>query len=102
MGYGMIGHGKGIYQGTAHLNRKAYPDGEIYPCIGTYDLGRDEKDVKGREYGTCISNEGLMQEKLKELTEYMINTEPGALYIHNMDADYILEPLWKARSRTAS
>ena len=97
MGYGMIGHGKGIYQGVAHLNRKSYPDGEIYPCIGTYDLGRDVNDVKGREYGTCISNEGLMQEKLKELTEYMMNTEPGALYIHNMDADYILEPLWLAR-----
>lgn len=97
MGYGMIGHGKGIFQGEAHKNRKSYPDGEVYNCIGTYDLGNPEDMVVGREYGTCISNQGLMDEKLRELTEYMRATEPGALYLHNMDADYILEPLWAAR-----
>ena len=97
MGYGLIGHGKGVYQGEAHYNRKSYPDGEIYDCIGTYELRWDENDVRGRCYGTCLSNDGLFEEKLSEITNYVKTTEPGALYIHNMDADYILEPLWRAR-----
>jgi len=97
MGYGLIGHGKGVYQGACHMNRKSYPDGDIYPCIGSYEFGHNEDDVKGREYGTCLSNDALLEEKLTEIVSFLENTEMGALYIHNMDADYILEPLWKAR-----
>ncbi len=97
MSYGLIGQGKGVYQGVAHMNRKSYPDGEIYPCIGSYDFGKPEDYVRGREYGTCLSNDALLEEKLSELVPYLENTEMGALYIHNMDADYILPPLWKAR-----
>ncbi len=97
MGYGMIGHGRGIYQGDAHYNRKSYPDGEVYDCIGTYDFGKPEDFVRGRIYGTCLSNDDLMNEKLDEICGFLKNTEMGALMIHNMDSDYILEPLWKAR-----
>lgn len=97
MSYGLIGQGKGVYQGVAHMNRKSYPDGDIYSCIGSYDFGHPEDEVRGREYGTCLSNEALLEQKLSEIVPFLENTEMGALYIHNMDADYILEPLWKAR-----
>ncbi len=97
MGYGLIGHVPGTYKGVAHMNRLSYPDGEIYKCIGTYDPHDPEDKISGAEYGTCLSNDALLEDKLSEIVPYLENTEMGALYIHNMDADYILPPLWKAR-----
>lgn len=105
MGYGMVGCGEGVYQGKAFMNRKSYPDGEVYPCIGTYDevdfadANKTETNagVMGREYGTCISNKALMDEKLKELKKYLVDTQAGGLYLHNMDAHEVHEPLWLAR-----
>lgn len=97
MGYGLSGRGDGAFPGEVHMNRKSYPDGEIYKCIGSYDEGMTYDDILGREYGTCISNDGLMESKLRELTEYIRNVEPGALYLHNMDADDIHEQLWEVR-----
>jgi hypothetical protein len=99
MGYGLSNHLKGAFHGKVHMNRTSYPDGEIYPCIGTYDFGWPEDYVRGREYGTCLSNDALTEEKVSEIVKYLENTEMGALYIHNMDADYILPPLWKARCK---
>jgi len=96
MGYGASGQ-KNVFLGEVHKNRKSYPDGEIYPCIGTYTYGSPPEKVSAREYGTCLSNEALMERKLKEITEYVKNTEPGALYIHNMDTSNIFSPLWEAR-----
>ncbi len=97
MGYGLSGRGDNAFTGEVHMNRKSYPDGEIYKCIGTYDDGTPEDRILGREYGTCLSNEALRENKLRELTTYIKNVEPGAMYLHNMDADDILEPLWTAR-----
>ena len=97
MSYGLIGQGKGVLRTQAHMNRKSYPDGEVYKCIGTFVDGSPLDVITGREYGTCLSNDALMECKLKEIKEYLKNVEPGALYFHNMDADDIIEPLWKAR-----
>ncbi len=97
MGYGLSGRGDNAFTGEVHMNRKSYPDGEIYKCIGTFDEAMEIDTMPGREYGTCLSNEALMANKLKELTDYTKNVEPGAIYIHNMDADDIHEPLWEAR-----
>ena len=97
MGYGLVGQGKGVLRTEIHMNRKSYPDGEIYPCIGTYIDGCPEDEINGREYGTCLSNEALMECKLKEILEFIKNTEPSSISFHSMDADDILPPLWKAR-----
>ena len=97
MSYGLKGQGKGVLRTELHMNRKSYPDGEIYKCIGTYIDGCPEDEVMGREYGTCLSNEALMECKLKEIEEFVKAVEPGALAFHNMDADDILPPLWNAR-----
>ena len=97
MSYGLKGQGKGILRSEVHMNRKSYPDGEIYKCIGTFIDGSPLDDISGREYGTCLSNDELTSRKVKEIKKFIKTVEPGAIYIHNMDADDIIEPLWKAR-----
>ena len=97
MSYGLRGQGKGVLRTEIHMNRKSYPDGEIYPCIGTYIDECPEDEIYGREYGTCLSNDALMECKLKEILEFVKNTEPSSISFHSMDADDILPPLWKAR-----
>ena len=82
-------------QGKDFYNRKSYPDGEIYECIGT--INRGETEVKAREHGTCLSNEALFEEKVKEFTEYIKETHITAMYLHNMDASELYPELWLAR-----
>ena len=96
MGYGASGQ-EGVFLGEIHKNRKSYPDGEVYKCIGTYVEGCPEDEVTAREYGTCLSNEELMEQKLREIKAFIKNTEPSAISLHCMDADDILPPLWNAR-----
>jgi len=107
MGYGMLGY-DGTYQGSGYLNRKSYPDGEIYECIGTYDPYRfiDDKtvdrsvrltEVRAREYGTCLSNDALTEEKLKELCKVVKMVHPSAISFHNMDSHEVHPEIWLAR-----
>lgn len=66
------------YQGQVFLNRRPWPDGQVYDCTGC--------DVpESRKYGTCPSNEGLKAAKLAELTAFVSAVEPGCLYIHDVD-----------------
>ena len=97
-GYGMgyaPAHHNNSYYGTVHRNRYSYPDGEIYDCIGTYDPPITE--IKGRSFGTCLSNKALTDEKIKEIGAYLRATGTNMIYMHNMDADQIHEPLWDCR-----
>lgn len=107
MSYGAAGH-LNSYSGKVHMNRKSYPDGEVYPCIGSYlawklmpdcTVARHTRltELKGREYGTCLSNEALFEEKMKEITEHIRRTHSGGYYIHNMDSHEIHPELWLAR-----
>ncbi len=107
MSYGAAGH-LNSYNGKVHMNRRSYPNGEIYPCIGSYlawklmpdcTVARHTRltELKGREYGTCLSNEGLFEEKMKEITEHIRRTHSGGYYIHNMDSHEIHPELWMAR-----
>jgi len=107
MGYGMVGYSN-TYQGKDFLNRKSYPDGEVYECIGTYDpfkfvtdrsVDRSVRSTKvfAREHGTCMSNDALTEEKLKEIKEYIKNTHPSTISFHNMDSHEIHPELWLAR-----
>lgn len=98
MSYGSAGHNNS-YQGRVFYNRRPYPDGELYDCIGTYDrsIDADENALKGRTYGTCLTNNDLTDDKISELRTYMKKTGVRVLLTHNMDADEIHEPLWKGR-----
>ncbi len=101
MSYGAAGHNNS-YQGRVFYNRRPYPDGELYDCIGTYD--RNDRSAKagvnslrGRSFGTCLSNKELADDKISELREFMQKTGVRILKMHHMDADEIHEPLWNGR-----
>lgn len=99
-GYGLSGHPVGKHFGKVFLNRKSYPDGETYPCLGTFIHDKRNNGIphiKGREYGTCLSNEALIKEKLEELCRFVREIRPGALYLHNMDSCLIDQRFWLAR-----
>lgn len=108
MSYGQQGYG-GTYQGKAYLNRKSYPDGEVYECIGSYDAydvdfdtgeadrTKKKTEVFAREHGTCLSNEALFELKAAEMEEYLKKTHCGGFYLHNMDAHEMHPELWMAR-----
>ena len=98
MSYGSAGHNNS-YQGRVFYNRRPYPDGELYDCIGTYDpsINPDPNALKGRSFATCLTNDDLTDDKISELRQYMKNTGVRVLMMHNMDADEIHEPLWWGR-----
>ena len=98
MSYGSAGHNNS-YQGRVFYNRRPYPDGELYDCIGTYDRvsGAKEITLKGRSFGTCLSNLDLIDDKISEIRNFMQKTGVRVLKMHHMDADEIHEPLWKGR-----
>lgn len=94
MSYGQQGFGN-TYQGKAYLNRKGYPDGEVYSCIGYFDKNKVKADdsletriasVFAREHGSCLSNDELFEIKAKEFTDYVKATHCGGFYLHNVDA----------------
>jgi len=67
------------FMGQAYENRRPYPDGELYDCIGHPAYAASWR------YGTCLSNERLLHAKLDELTRFVRACEPGMLYIHDID-----------------
>lgn len=108
MSYGQ--QGTGTFQGKAYLNRKSYPDGEVYECLGSYmayniknwvkkiaDYSTRRTKVEAREHGTCLSNEALFDLKMQEIENYLVKTHAGGLYLHSMDAYEIHPELWLAR-----
>lgn len=108
MSYGQ--QGTGTFQGNAYLNRKSYPDGEVYECIGSYmaynvkdwvkkiaDYSFRRTTVEAREHGTCLSNDGLFDLKMTEMEDYLRKTHCSGLYLHDMDAYEIHPELWMAR-----
>lgn len=105
MSYGQQGFGN-TYQGKAYLNRKGYPDGEVYSCIGYFDKNKvNEGDsletriasVFAREHGSCLSNDELFEIKAKEFTDYVKATHCGGFYLHNVDAHEIHPEIWLSR-----
>jgi len=97
MGYGQSAHSN-TFMGRVFRNRRPYPDGELYDCIGTFDGYMNSIDeAKGRSYGTCLSNTDLTDDKISEIREYVKNTGVRLLYLHNMDADQLFPELWLGR-----
>lgn len=72
----------GGYMGHVFKNRKSYPDGPIYECMG-FPSARNNVDT--RTLGSCRGNEKLNRMKGEELKKFVQTVEPGALYIHHED-----------------
>lgn len=68
------------YMGHLFRNRRPWPDGDIYDCIGHpgYEASWS--------WGTCLSNDGLRDEKLAEIARFVRECEPGLLYVHDIDS----------------
>lgn len=98
MGYGLSAQAFGRFYGKTYRNER---NGELYECMGTYIKDPDRNDgmpyIIGRSFGTCISNEEMMDAKLEELCEFIRKVQPGGLYLHNMDSHLIHPVLWNAR-----
>ena len=98
MGYGLSSHAFGRFYGKVYRNER---NGRIYDCMGTYIKDPDRNGgmpyIIGRSFGTCISNEALMEAKLAELCDFIRQVQPGGLYLHNMDSHLIHSVLWEAR-----
>lgn len=73
------------YQGQTFLNRRPWPDGEVYDCCGMGNV------PESRQYGTCLSNAGLKAAKLDEMARFVSGVEPGFMYIHDIDAGTFAE-----------
>jgi len=99
MGYGQSAHS--LFMGKVFRNRYPYPDGELYDCIGTceHDETAPPEHMKGRSYGTCLSNTALTDDKIKEMRTYLLATGITVIYLHHMDSDQIHEPLWLGRCK---
>ncbi|MEI6499608.1 MAG: glycoside hydrolase family 20 zincin-like fold domain-containing protein, partial [Armatimonadota bacterium] len=66
------------YQGRVFHNRRPWPEGPEYDCIGC--------DVpESRSLGTCATNEGLQAAKIANLRQFVETIEPGFMYIHDID-----------------
>lgn len=70
------------FKGTVFENRRSYPDGPTYRCMG---FPKARKGYDPAILGSCRSNDELNRRKAAELREYVAAVEPGALYIHHED-----------------
>lgn len=94
----------GFFGSTDLLNRRAYPAGGLYPCIGD-DRGICEEGYyqtykgQSRVQGFCLSNEQLLALKCDRLREFTANNEPMCLYLHFEDTDAYAQSVieWKNR-----
>jgi len=72
----------GFVKGLGDLNRRSYPDGEPYKC-----MGKDENHPT-RYNGSCRSNEALNRLKQQQLIRFVSLVQPRALYIHHEDVSF--------------
>ena len=72
----------GFVKGLGDLNRRSYPGGEPYKC-----MGKDENHPT-RYNGSCRSNEALNRLKQQQLVRFVSQVQPRALYIHHEDIGF--------------
>lgn len=98
-GYGTVYQAGELYRspyfGKVPLNRRSYPEGEVYECRG-WGGGPNKPS---RIYGTCLSNTRLRRIKIEEIVQYVKSVEPGFLYIHDIDSGLWLQTVetWNNR-----
>ncbi|MCZ2080261.1 MAG: glycoside hydrolase family 20 zincin-like fold domain-containing protein [Bryobacterales bacterium] len=79
--------------GKAHVNRRSYPDGEVYSCFG------EDRSSLHPTYGTCRSNDALQRQIAGEVQNFVRAVEPGALYIHHEDTGHYETTQWRWDAR---
>jgi hypothetical protein len=71
--FGIDHYGWGLpYPEPWILNRKSYPDGTVYSCIGGTT-------------GSCLSNDALIEQIARRQKQLVQDIEPSSLYLHNID-----------------
>ena len=82
--------------GVGGDNRRAYPDGQVYPCVGYPD------NPPTRTRGTCRGNDSLNAMKRSYVEAFVEHLEPGGLYVHFEDLANYEETAacWKLRCDT--
>ena len=77
------------------LNRRTYPDGEIYECLHGTAAGQAVQAT----YGNCFSNDALIKLIAERQKKLVRELEPGSIYLHNLDIVYYTELVdyWKTR-----
>ncbi|MBS1370321.1 MAG: glycoside hydrolase family 20 zincin-like fold domain-containing protein [Lentisphaeria bacterium] len=75
----------GFVRGLGGLNRRSYPAGELYRCMGK------AADHPTRFNGSCRSNAELNRLKALDLADYVRRLEPRMLYIHHEDISVLAE-----------
>jgi hypothetical protein len=65
--------------GRVILNRRAYPYGPVYNCFG------EARTPDHPTFGTCRSNDALLNEIASDFEQFVRAVEPGALYVHHED-----------------
>jgi hypothetical protein len=88
-GYGITYQAGPLYETVRYLghvfkNRRSYPDGPTYECMG-FPNARVRNGVDTRTMGGCRGNDELNRLKGDELRAFVQAVEPGALYIHHED-----------------
>lgn len=94
---------QGRYWGQVFQNRRGYPDGPVYACLGMGGTHYPPETIAySRTLGTCPSNPALRALKIEELVTFVRQVEPGALYLHDIDSgDYrSMTQSWKMRCDT--
>jgi hypothetical protein len=89
------GYGAEANDSNAFRNRRRYPDGEPYACVGSPGYKGDIASTMG----SCVSNRSLLRLKQREMVEFVRRVEPGAMYIHSLDISTMAESnaAWKLR-----
>jgi hypothetical protein len=85
--FGIDHYGWGLpYPQPWVLNRKTYPDGAVYECVGG-------------TAGGCLSNDALIDLIIKRQKQFVQDIQPGSLYLHNIDTALYkdLAANWKKR-----
>ena len=78
---------QGALGGRVFRNRHSYPDGDVYSCQGAaFYPDTDPRREASRLLGTCLANRELRRLQLADLRAFVQAVEPGALYIHDLDA----------------
>ena len=80
--------------GAPLLNRRSYPDGKIYRCMGQQRSAKDRDTTRW-----CASNDAMHERMARNVAAYIRLMEPGHVELHHIDNDRWAhgEQIWKRR-----
>ena len=80
--------------GAPLLNRRSYPDGELYRCMGQQRSPKDRDTLRW-----CASNDAMHERMARNIAEYIRRMEPGHTELHAIDNDRwaLGKQIWQRR-----